>query len=138
MVVAKKLKKINKLSEASTSKSKEVVSKIKETEDIDEILEYTRHEHPEVRLSALQQLCPCHVKNNVDEFWNRILEMVDDSEMGIKKQVLHNLCDGSPKERETDIIQAIKKLSREDDKEIRRICHKVLANYNKTGKWNIL
>merc|ERR1711904_183757 len=65
------------------------------TEDIDEIIEITKHEDPEVRLKAVQQLCPCRVKDDHEEFWDRLFEMVDDSDNRVRMQVFRNICDGS-------------------------------------------
>lgn len=47
---------------------------------IDEYLADTYHDDPKVRLARLRSLCPCHVKDDVDMFWNRIIEMVDDED----------------------------------------------------------
>lgn len=40
---------------------KELINICKNTEDIDEILQYTHHEDADVRLEACKQLCPCKV-----------------------------------------------------------------------------
>jgi hypothetical protein len=72
------------------------------------------------RKKALRELCPCHVKHNVKEFWDRIIEMTKDEDRtysqynvsyflsaNVRYQVLHNLCDGSPLAKEDEIIAAI-------------------------------
>jgi HEAT repeat protein len=78
------------------------------------------------------------VKSTVDEFWDRIVEMVDDSDPKVRYQVLHNLCDGSPKSMEEKVIETIEYLHNDPDKYIRRRVHQILAGYRKTGKWNVL
>jgi hypothetical protein len=53
-------------------------------------------------------------------------------------QVLHTLCDGSPAHLEYDIAEALEQFNRDPDTDIRRMAHRVLAAYRRTGKWNIL
>jgi len=105
---------------------------------LDKFLELTHDEDPATRKAALRQLCPCHVKHDVEIFWNRIIEMNKDPDPVVRYQVLHNLCDGSPKIREETVIAALEDMHNDEDKEIRRRVHIVLSNYRKTGKWNIL
>ncbi len=64
--------------------------------------------------------------------------MRHDPDPAVRYQVLHNLCDGSPTARETEVIEAIEDMHNDEDKYIRRRVHQVLANYRRTGKWNIL
>lgn len=45
---------------------------------LDEFLKLTYDEDPITRRKALRELCPCHVKHNVEEFWNRIIAMTND------------------------------------------------------------
>ncbi len=65
--------------------------------DFDSILNATRSSNPNVRKKALREFCPCHVKKNIDVIWNRILEMKDDPDGVVRDQVVHSLCDGSPR-----------------------------------------
>eukprot|EP01121_Diplochlamys_sp_Union-15-3_P012667 TRINITY_DN3829_c0_g1_i1.p1 TRINITY_DN3829_c0_g1~~TRINITY_DN3829_c0_g1_i1.p1 ORF type:complete len:228 (+),score=51.42 TRINITY_DN3829_c0_g1_i1:87-770(+) len=106
--------------------------------DIEEFMKLTYDPNPLVRKKALRELCPCQVKKDIDRFWERTIEMVTDSDEKVRYQVLHNLCDGSPLEREEQIIAAIEKLHNDDDKVVRRTVHRVLSHYRRTGKWNIL
>ena len=48
---------------------------IAETEDIDELLELSRCENEQVRLKASQQMCPCRVKTDQPDFWERLFEL---------------------------------------------------------------
>eukprot|EP01115_Flamella_aegyptia_P004461 TRINITY_DN1930_c0_g1_i1.p1 TRINITY_DN1930_c0_g1~~TRINITY_DN1930_c0_g1_i1.p1 ORF type:complete len:176 (-),score=30.66 TRINITY_DN1930_c0_g1_i1:18-545(-) len=105
---------------------------------IEKFIEFTKVEDPILRKKALRELCPCHVKRDVKEFWDRIIEMTNDPDPGVRYQVLHNLCDGSPATREDDVIKAIETMHNDEDKYIRRRVHQILAHYRKTGKWNIL
>lgn len=110
----------------------------RETQEVPVILALTRHARPEVRVFALKELCPCRVKADVPEFWERVLEMAADEDRGVRWQVLHTLCDGAPGHLELRIADALERFQRDADAEIKRRAHKVLANYARTGKWNIL
>lgn len=116
----------------------ELKRKAAETEDIDVIIELTKHKDNEVRLAAVKQLCPCKVRKDVDDFWNRVFEMVEDEDARIRYQILHTMCDGSPPHLESKIVEALEKFNQDEDKDIRRKAHKVLASYIRTGKWNVL
>ncbi|ELR18050.1 uncharacterized protein ACA1_161750 [Acanthamoeba castellanii str. Neff] len=109
-----------------------------EVDTVAEFLKGTRDPDPTTRKLYLRELCPCHVKRDVEVVWDRILEMTNDPDPAVRYQVMHNLCDGSPATRELDVIAALEKMHNDDDKEIRRKVHNVLTHYRKTGKWNIL
>ena len=57
------------------------------TTDIDEIIDLTKHENPQVRQKALREMCPCRVKTDIDDFWLRVLEMLDDPANNVRQQV---------------------------------------------------
>lgn len=110
----------------------------RETEDMDEILKYTHDEDADIRLEAVKQLCPCKVERDIDDFWNRVFEMVDDEDARIRQRVLHIICDGSPPRLEERVMDAVTTFGRDKDPEIRRQAHKVEASYQHKGKWNIM
>jgi hypothetical protein len=110
----------------------------RETDDIDVILEYTHSKDNDIRLEAVKQLCPCKVQKDIDVFWERVFELVPDEDARIRKRVLHIICDGSPERLEDKISEALYEFNRDKDSDIRRTAHKVMASYERTGKWNIL
>ncbi|ELU09549.1 hypothetical protein CAPTEDRAFT_136883 [Capitella teleta] len=118
--------------------SREAIRLLRETEDIDTLVDLTRHEDPLVRQKALKEMCPCHVQIDVPEFWARIVEMMDDPDQRVRLQVLHNMCDGSPPHLEGDVADALDQFNRDKDPQIRRMAHKALTAYRKKGKWNVL
>jgi hypothetical protein len=101
-------------------------------------LDETRDPDPRRRRLALKDLCPCHIKADVPEFWDRICTMTQDSDAGVRYQALHNLCDGSPRWREEAVIAAVSNLVGDPDREVRRTSHRILAMYRKTGRWNFM
>jgi DNA-binding Xre family transcriptional regulator len=110
----------------------------KESLEFQEVLILTHNDDETIRLKALQRLCPCRVKDEIEQFWNRIFEMVNDESPKVRYQVLHNICDGAPPELEPRVAEALEVFNRDPDKDIKRTAHKVLASYLRTGKWNIL
>lgn len=117
---------------------KELMSICRNTDDIDTILEYTRHEDSDVRLEACKQLCPCKVLKDIEVFWDRVFEMADDEDARIRQRVLHIICDGSPERVEDRVYEALSRFNYDKDSDIRRTAHKVMVTYERTGKWNIL
>ncbi len=64
--------------------------------------------------------------------------MADDEDARIRSRVLHIICDGSPARLEDKVYEALQKFNYDRDSDIRRTTHKVMATYERTGKWNIL
>jgi len=104
----------------------------------EQVIEITKNPDPKVRKDALRNMCPCHVKDNIESLWQRIMEMADDPDPTVRYQVMHNLCDGSPSSREDDVIRTLERMHNDPDKKVRRRVHQVLTHYRHTGKWNIL
>lgn len=117
---------------------RELMSICRETDDIDIILGYTHSLDADVRLEAVKQLCPCKVQKDIEVFWERVFELIHDDDARIRKRILHIICDGSPERLEDRIYDALMDFNRDKDSDIRRTAHKVLATYERTGKWNIL
>jgi len=111
---------------------------VKPVDPVKEFIEATKSDSAIERKQALRNLCPCRVKSDVKEFWDRIIEMAKDPDANVRYQALHNLCDGAPLAREEDVIPALEILHNDTDKYIRRRAHQVLSHYRKTGKWNIM
>jgi vesicle coat complex subunit len=105
---------------------------------VEEHIKKTQSENPKERLNALKQMCPCRVKEDIDLFWNRIFEMVNDTDDDVRWQVLHTICDGSPKHLEQRVADALEVFNHDSNSEIRRRAHKALGSYLRTGKWNVL
>ena len=104
--------------------------------EIEELLQATRHDKPKIRKSALLDLCPCRVKANNVKIWDRLLAMRNDEDAGVRSIVLHNLCDGSPKERKEEIVNAVEELAQDQDRKLRRRARNALAVYRKSGVIN--
>ena len=68
-------------------KEGEALQLCQKTENIATIIALTKHQNALVRKKALIQLCPCRVRIDIEIFWSRILEMIDDPEAIVRNQV---------------------------------------------------
>lgn len=87
---------------------KEIMSECRNTDDMDVILKYTHSEDSDIRLEATKQLCPCKVLKDIEVFWDRVFELVDDEDVRIRARILHIICDGSPPRLEDRVYEALK------------------------------
>ena len=71
--------------------TKDALRLCRETENIQTILALTNHSDPIVRQRALKEICPCRVKDDIDLFWERVIEMIDDPADKVREQVSVNL-----------------------------------------------
>ena len=105
--------------------------------DLAFFLEETHHGDPRVRRSAVTHLCPCHVKRNHGEVWDRMLSMASDPDIKVRRWVLHVLTDGSPRSREAEVVQVLGKMRDDSDLKLRRRARKILDHHRRTGGLNI-
>jgi hypothetical protein len=105
--------------------------------EIPTLLERTYDGDPRVRWRVLSHLCPCHVKRNDEQVWNRAVAMATDSDPKVRNLVLHLLTDGSPRSREFEVVRVLEQLHHDSEPKLRRKARKILAQYRRTGEWNI-
>eukprot|EP00794_Sanderia_malayensis_P010095 gene10095-11126_t len=105
---------------------------------VEEYITWTHHSDPLERKRALKELCPCHVRADLEQIWARILECTNDPEPIVRDQALHALGDGSPKHLESEIIEIIESKYNDRDPKVRKKARKMLNSYRRTGKWNVL
>ena len=70
-------------------------------------------------------MCPCRVKGDIEDFWERVFDMTDDIDADVRFQVLHTLCDGSPVHLEDRVIDAVASFNGDESKTLRRKAHQV-------------
>lgn len=107
-------------------------------DEISPLIELTHHADPGVRKQAVHELCPCSVRANNEQVWDRLLTMVMDEDPKVRGQVLHTLADGSPREREQDVVHALERMQHDPDPRLRRRVRHLLAHYRRGGRINIL
>jgi hypothetical protein len=105
--------------------------------EIPVLLEGTYDDDPRVRWQALRHLCPCHVKRNDEQVWNRAVTMATDPDPKVRDVVLHLLTDGSPRSREAEVVRVLEQMHHDPFPKLRRKARKILAHYRRTGEWNI-
>ena len=107
-------------------------------DEIPSLLEMTHHPDPQVRKEAVHGLCPCNLRANNEQVWDRLLAMVTDDDPKVRAQVLHTLADGSAREREQDVVCALERMQQDPDPRLRRRVRQLLAHYRSGGRINIL
>ena len=60
------------------------LSRIRETQDMYELIEISKVPDNQVRLKAIQQMCPCRVKDDITEFWERLFELAKDEDAKVR------------------------------------------------------
>ena len=103
---------------------------------IEELIEATYNPDSKERKAATRELCPCEIKAYIPEMWDRLLELADDPDDDVRRIVLHTLIDGSPKQREQDIVASIEKCQRDRNVKISRQAKTIYARYRRTGRIN--
>jgi hypothetical protein len=107
-------------------------------DDIADILERTTSPDAAVRAEAVWSLCPCHVKRNEVVIWDRILALVDDPDTKVRSFVFHLLADGSPRDRQQEVVAAIEQFQSDPNVRLRRRARKLMAQYRRGGRINAL
>jgi hypothetical protein len=107
-------------------------------DEIQDLLECTFSPDVKTRRAALHALCPCALKSNHAEVWERLFAMVNHPDPRVRGDVLHTLCDGSPREREADVVRALEAMYHDPDPRLRRRVRQILASYRAGGKLNVL
>ena len=83
-------------------------------------------------------MCPCEVKGDVPEIWDRLIAMVDDPDPSVRRWVVHDLADGSPLHRTVEIVAALETMWNDPDRRVRKRVRFVLNAYRRTGRVNVL
>jgi hypothetical protein len=104
---------------------------------IGELLRGAYDANPESHRRAVRELCPCELKMNHSEAWDRILELTRDRDAGVRRNALHTLIDGSPRQRESDGVCALERMRNDSDGKMRRHARKLLARHRRTGRINL-
>lgn len=105
---------------------------------VDELVSLTHDADPKVRKVALTNLCPCHVRADFAQAWDRVLEMVTDPDPQVRSTVVHMLADGSPRHRQAEVVAALEELRNDPERKVRRQVNQVLGQYRRTGRINVL
>ena len=107
-------------------------------ETVAEYIQRTFDPDPKKRRRALKELCPCHVREDIPQVWERIFEMCEDEDGWVRDQAIHSLGDGSPGRLEEQILTVIEDKYNDPHPEVKKKARKMLNTYRRTGKWNVL
>lgn len=105
-------------------------------EQVQQFLTLTLHSDPAVRQVAVRNLCPCHIQGDVPEVWDRLLDMTDDPDEGVRYGVLHTLVDGSPRRLRDRVVVALERLAKDRGikRSYRQFAQAAVRRYHRTGQ----
>jgi HEAT repeats len=106
-------------------------------ERVPELLELTSSPSPGVRRVAVKNLCICHVRQHVDAVWERMLELVDDRDAGVRIDVLHALTDGSPEKYADQVVGAVERMKDDPSPKVRRYARYLRDRQNRLERVNV-
>jgi HEAT repeat protein len=104
---------------------------------IPELLDLTSSPSPGVRRVAVKNLCICHVQQNIDDVWERLLKLVDDKDPGVRIDVLHALTDGSPEKYADRVVGAVERLKDDPSPKVRRYAEYLRDRQHRLGRVNV-
>ncbi len=105
---------------------------------VDDLIELSKADKASVRAKAVHNMCPCEVKSDIPEIWDRLIAMVGDPDPAVRRWVVHALADGSPRHRESEIVEALETMWNDPDKRVRKRVRYVLTAHRRTGRINVL
>lgn len=107
-------------------------------DDAKAIIALSKSADPAERKYALKKMCPCKVKREVDALWVRIVEMCKDPDDSVRYQVLHSLCDGSPKHLEDLVADTVKSFWNDPNDKIKRAARRAYNSWSRGNGINVL
>lgn len=105
-------------------------------QSLEQILQDSRSPDVRLRKRAARELCPCELKADHPEAWSRVFELTRDDDAQVRRIAYHTLTDGSPRQREPDVLAALEGMHDDPDLRLRRSVRKRLAGYRRTGRIN--
>jgi HEAT repeat protein len=106
-------------------------------DQLDQLLALSLDEDPLVRRLALKCLCPCHVRRERTDVWERVFELAEDPDPGVRHDAIHSLTDGSPRDLAPRVHAALDRASTDPDRKVRRYVRDLRARQRRTGRVNV-
>src|SRR5204863_1456898 len=106
-------------------------------EQLEELMLLSHDRDANVRRIAVKNLCPCHVQRNFPDLWQRLIELSDDRDPGVRLDVLHNLTDGSPPEFSNQVRAVVERLIQDPDGTVRGYAAYLRGKQVRTGRVNV-
>lgn len=104
---------------------------------LDELLELSYDDDERVRRLALKNMCPCHVRRKRMDVWERVFELAVDPDPGVRRDAIHALTDGSPRELTPRVYAVLEQSRMDPDRKTRRYVRGLWERQRRTGRVNV-
>lgn len=125
---------MGKLTDAAKRVGVDLANERTRRDDVHALLELSRSEVGEERRVAVRDLCTCRVRADNDAIWGRFIELADDPDPGVRRDVLHSITDSTPAGRVSTVLEVLESRRNDPDLRLRRRIRKTLAHYRRTGE----
>lgn len=106
-------------------------------DQIPQLLAFTGDDDPQVRRLALKHLCPCRLRRQRDEVWDRVFELAHDPDPGVRRDAIHAMTDGSPREFAGRVLAQLEAMTNDTDVKVRKYVRRTLSVVRRTGRVNV-
>jgi hypothetical protein len=94
---------------------------------VGELLQLSRSEKADERLTATKFLCPCHIRGRIPEVWSAIFRLMEDPEARVRFAAWHTLEDGGLPPEPDGLARLELLLDREGDPKVRRFAELIIG-----------
>jgi len=113
---------MNKHQKAAHKKGERRVSKV----EVQELLTMALSDETEDRLTAAENLCPCHVRTRIPAVWEALYRLMEDPDARVRQAAWHTIEDGGKPTDEAGAALLERLFKQETDPKVKRFAEQTL------------